>query len=80
MNRWPDGLSKGVIAIDHDENTVELSLYLTAIQALEDIQNIGAERPNNDSTQEMFDIANTALNRLAGEGDRHVHFLVPHRS
>ena len=55
------------------------SLYLVAIQALEDIQNIGAEKPNQDLTEEMFDIANKVLVYLGDQDDQHIPFLTPQK-
>jgi hypothetical protein len=56
------------------------NLYLEAIQALENIQNIGAERPEEDLTEEMFGIANNALVSLAKEDLLHIPYLVPTKS
>ena len=71
---------EGIREMSFREELDYRSLYLVAIQALEDIQNIGAERPEEDLTEEMFDIANKTLVHLADRDDQHIPFLTPHKS
>jgi len=52
-------------------------LYEECLQALLNIENIGAERPDEDLTTEMFDEANSCLHNLRGKDESILPFKNP---